>query len=67
MIYINLALANHNSFGHFIVATMIFGISGILSLQQGFSSLLGYAHHFENPLINYVVLSVSHLPLKEMR
>ena len=46
-------------FWSFIVATMIFGISGILSLQQGFSSLLGDPHHFENPLINYVVLSIA--------
>lgn len=46
-------------FWSFIVATMIFGISGVLSLQQGFSSLLGDAHHFENPMINYVVLSIA--------
>jgi len=46
-------------FWSFIVATMIFGISGILSLQQGFSSLLGDAHHFENPIINYIVLAIA--------
>lgn len=46
-------------FWSFIVATMIFGISGILSLQQGFSSLLGDSHHFENPMINYIVLSIA--------
>ena len=46
-------------FWSFVVATMIFGISGILSLEQGFSSLLGGEHHFENPLINYVVLGIA--------
>jgi divalent metal cation (Fe/Co/Zn/Cd) transporter len=38
---------------------MIFGISGILSLEQGFSSLLGGEHTFENPLINYIVLAIA--------
>ena len=46
-------------FWSFIVATMIFGISGILSLEQGFSSLLGGDHHFENPMINYIVLAIA--------
>ena len=46
-------------FWSFVVATMIFGISGILSLEQGFSSLLGEEHHFENPTINYVVLIIA--------
>ena len=46
-------------FWSFVVATMIFGISGILSLEQGFSSLLGGEHHFENPLINYIVLGIA--------
>lgn len=46
-------------FWSFIVATMIFGISGILSLEQGFSSLLGGEHTFENPLINYIVLAIA--------
>lgn len=46
-------------FWSFVVATMIFGISGILSLEQGFSSLLGEGHHFENPLINYVILGIA--------
>ena len=46
-------------FWSFVVATMIFGISGILSLEQGFSSLLGGEHHFENPTINYVVLTIA--------
>ena len=46
-------------FWSFVVATMIFGISGILSLEQGFSSLLGEEHHFQNPLINYIVLTIA--------
>ena len=46
-------------FWSFIVATMIFGISGILSLEQGFSSLLGGPHNFENPVVNYVVLGIA--------
>lgn len=46
-------------FWSFIVATMIFGISGILSLQHGFASLLGEEHHFENPIINYIVLAIA--------
>lgn len=46
-------------FWSFIVATMIFGISGILSLEQGFSSLLGEDHHVENPIVNYVVLAIA--------
>lgn len=46
-------------FWSFVVATMIFGISGILSLEQGFSSLLGGEHHFENPMINYIVLAIA--------
>ena len=46
-------------FWSFVVATMIFGISGILSLEQGFSSLFGEDHHFGNPLINYIVLGIA--------
>ncbi len=48
-------------FWSFIVATMIFGISGILSLEQGFNSLLGgkVHHHIENVDISYVILSIS--------
>ena len=38
---------------------MIFGISGILSLEQGFSSLLDEEHHFTNPMINYIVLGIA--------
>ena len=46
-------------FWSFVVATMIFGVSGILSLEQGFSSLFGEGHHFENPIINYIVLGIA--------
>ncbi|VFJ14769.1 Ferrous iron efflux protein F (fragment) [Candidatus Nitrosocosmicus franklandus] len=47
-------------FWSFIVATLIFGISGILSLEQGFSSLLGTkSHHLENVTITYIILAIS--------
>ena len=48
-------------FWSFIVATMIFGISGILSLEQGFNSLLGSKlhHQIENVNISYVILAIS--------
>lgn len=31
----------------------------ILSLERGLSSLLGESHHFENPVINYIVLAIA--------
>ncbi len=46
-------------FWSFIVATMIFGISGMLALEQGISSLLGEGHHLEDPLLNYIVLAIA--------
>jgi cation diffusion facilitator family transporter len=46
-------------FWSFIVATMLFGVSGVLSMEQGFSSLFGEAHRIENVNISYVVLAVS--------
>jgi cation diffusion facilitator family transporter len=48
-------------FWSFIVATMIFGISGILSLEQGFNSLLGgkVHYHIENVNISYIILAIS--------
>ncbi|HZD35795.1 MAG TPA: cation diffusion facilitator family transporter [Nitrososphaeraceae archaeon] len=46
-------------FWSFIVATMIFGISGVLSFEQGITSLFGAAHHIENIFINYVILAIS--------
>ena len=47
-------------FWSFVVATMIFGISGILSINHGVTSLFGHEeHHIENPFINYVVLAIA--------
>ena len=46
-------------FWSFIVATMIFGISGVLALEQGISSLISKEHHFEDPTINYIVLGIA--------
>ena len=46
-------------FWSFLVATMLFGISGILSLQQGLSSIFGEMHHIENVNISYVILAIS--------
>ena len=47
------------SFWSFIVATMLFGISGVLSLEQGFTSLFSVAHKIENITISYVILVIS--------
>ncbi len=46
-------------FWSFVVATMLFGISGILSLQQGFGSLLSRIHHIQNADVSYVILAIS--------
>lgn len=46
-------------FWSFVVATMLFGISGILSLQQGFASLLSSMHHIQNADVSYVILAIS--------
>jgi cation diffusion facilitator family transporter len=46
-------------FWSFVVATMLFGISGILSLQQGFGSLLSGIHHIQNADVSYVILAIS--------
>lgn len=61
------AASHQHQFGHgrelffwsFIVATMIFGISGILSLEQGVSSLLEEMHSIKDSQISYVVLAVA--------
>ena len=61
------AASHQHQFGHgrelffwsFIVATMIFGISGILSLEQGVSSLLEEMHSIRDSQISYVVLAVA--------
>ncbi len=59
---------DYRAFGHgkeqffwsFIVATLIFGISGVMSLEQGFSSLFGTeTHQLENLSITYVILAIS--------
>ncbi|HET6589805.1 MAG TPA: cation diffusion facilitator family transporter [Candidatus Nitrosocosmicus sp.] len=47
-------------FWSFIVATLIFGISGVLSLEQGLGSLLGSEiHRLENVSISYLILAIS--------
>ena len=46
-------------FWSFVVATMLFGISGILSLQQGFGSLLSRINHIQNADVSYVILAIS--------
>ena len=51
---------NEQFFWSFIVATMIFGISGILSLEQGFNSLFGVkTHQITNVNISYFILAIS--------
>ena len=46
-------------FWSFLVATMLFGISGILSLQQGAGSILGGLHDIQNANISYIILAIS--------
>jgi cation diffusion facilitator family transporter len=46
-------------FWSFIVATMLFGISGILSLEQGASSLLSGHYKIENVELSYAVLAIA--------
>lgn len=46
-------------FWSFIVATMLFGISGILSLDQGVTSLLNGPHIIENVQISYIILAIA--------
>lgn len=46
-------------FWSFLVATMLFGLSGVLSLQQGASSILGGLHSIENANISYIILAIS--------
>lgn len=45
-------------FWSFIVATMLFGVSGVLSIEHGVSSLLD-PHKIENATISYVVLAIA--------
>ena len=46
-------------FWSFIVATMLFGISGILSLENGASSLLHGSYKIENVQISYIILVIA--------
>ena len=38
---------------------MIFGISGILSVEQGFRTIFGKEHHIENVTLSYIILTIS--------
>ena len=61
------AATDRHPFGHgkeqffwsFLVATLLFGISGILSFDQGISSIVSGIHHIENVNVTYVILGVS--------
>ena len=47
-------------FWSFVVAILIFGISGSISVQRGIESLLNsQSHHIENIAINFVILGIS--------
>ncbi|MDQ2685643.1 MAG: cation diffusion facilitator family transporter [Thermoproteota archaeon] len=48
-------------FWSFVVAILIFGISGVLSLEHGISYfMVGHeSHQIENTLINYVILAIA--------
>lgn len=46
-------------FWSFIVATMLFGISGILSLENGAASLLHGNYKIENVQISYIILVIA--------
>ena len=46
-------------FWSFIVATLIFGISGTLSLENGISAILHGGHEIENVEINFIVLIIA--------
>jgi cation diffusion facilitator family transporter len=46
-------------FWSFIVATLLFGISGILSFEKGFTSIFDPIHHIVNTDISYIILLIS--------
>jgi cation diffusion facilitator family transporter len=46
-------------FWSFVVATLLFGISGILSLEKGFTSLYNPIPRIENIGISFVILLIS--------
>ena len=61
------AASDRHPFGHgkeqffwsFLVATLLFGISGILSFDQGISSMVSGNHHIENINLTYLILGIS--------
>lgn len=46
-------------FWSFIVATLLFGISGILSFEKGFTSIYDPMHQIVNTDVSYVILLIS--------
>ena len=48
-------------FWSFVVAILIFGVSGVLSLEHGISYFIGghESHRIENTLINYIILTIA--------
>jgi cation diffusion facilitator family transporter len=48
-------------FWSFIVATLLFGISGVLSFEKGFTTLHDPMHEIENANVSYVILLISAL------
>ncbi|MDP9197372.1 MAG: cation diffusion facilitator family transporter [Thermoproteota archaeon] len=46
-------------FWSFVVATLLFGISGILSLEKGFGSLYNPIAHIDNVGVSYLILLIS--------
>ena len=46
-------------FWSFIVATLLFGISGILSFEKGFASIFDPVHQIVNTNISYAILLIS--------
>jgi len=48
-------------FWSFVVATLLFGISGVLSFEKGFATLHDPMHEIENANVSYVILLISAL------
>ena len=46
-------------FWSFIVATLLFGISGILSFEKGFTSIFDPVHQIVNADVSYIILLIS--------
>ena len=46
-------------FWSFIVATLLFGISGILSFEKGFASIFDPVHQIVNTNVSYIILLIS--------